>query len=237
MKTVLFDLDGTLLPMDQEQFTKTYFYFLVKYMAPYGYESDKLIQSVWAGTKAMVLNDGSQTNENAFWNCFAKCYSEENLKDRPHFDDFYRNEFYQAKSSTGVNHDAKEVVAYLKDKGIQTILATNPIFPAIATNQRVNWAGLELDDFSLITTYENSTYCKPNPKYYEEIVQKMNLDPTECIMVGNDAVEDVAANQIGMQVYLITDNLLNEDKVDITGIPHGNFKDFLGWVSSYVESK
>ena len=110
------------------------------------------------------------------------------------------------------------------------ILATNPIFPSIATLQRVSWAGLDKDNFSLITTYENSTYCKPNPKYYEEIIQKMNLDPSECIMVGNDAIEDIAAGVTGMKVYIITNNLLNGDKVDISKYPHGNFDDFIKWM-------
>lgn len=38
IKTILFDLDGTLLPMDQEVFIKYYFGALVKHMEPEGYE-------------------------------------------------------------------------------------------------------------------------------------------------------------------------------------------------------
>ena len=45
MQAVFFDLDGTLLPMDQDVFVKTYFSYLVKKMAPYGYEPKKLISS------------------------------------------------------------------------------------------------------------------------------------------------------------------------------------------------
>lgn len=230
MKTVLFDLDGTLLPMDQDAFTKAYFHYLAKHMAAYGYESEKLIQSIWAGTKAMVKNDGTKTNEDAFWDCFKTIYDEEHLDDKKYFEDFYRDDFYQAQIATGVDPSAKKAVNFLKEKGYELILATNPIFPSIATLQRVGWAGLDKEDFSLITTYENSTYCKPNPKYYEEIIQKMNLDPSECIMVGNDAIEDIAASVTGMKVYIITNNLLNGDKVDISKYPHGNFDDFIEWM-------
>ena len=56
--TVLFDLDGTLLPMDQEIFVKTYFSLLAKKLAPHGYEPEALINAVWAGTRAMVKNTG-----------------------------------------------------------------------------------------------------------------------------------------------------------------------------------
>ena len=50
MKAVLFDLDGTLLPMDQDVFIKTYFTGLVKKLAPHGRQPDMLIRSIWAGT-------------------------------------------------------------------------------------------------------------------------------------------------------------------------------------------
>ena len=66
MKVILFDLDGTLLPMDQDEFVKAYFGLLAKKLSAFGYEPEKLIQSIWMGTKAMITNDGSKTNEEAF---------------------------------------------------------------------------------------------------------------------------------------------------------------------------
>lgn len=50
-KAVLFDLDGTLLPMDQDIFTKTYFGELVKKLVPLGYEPDSVVSAIWAGLK------------------------------------------------------------------------------------------------------------------------------------------------------------------------------------------
>lgn len=67
IKVILFDLDGTLLPMDQEIFVKTYFGLIAQKLAPYGYQPKELIEAVWAGTKAMVKNDGRKTNEEVFW--------------------------------------------------------------------------------------------------------------------------------------------------------------------------
>ena len=72
IKNILFDLDGTLLPMDMEKFTQGYFKRLVAKAAPRGYEPEKLIKSVWAGTAAMVKNNGGITNEEAFWNKFSE---------------------------------------------------------------------------------------------------------------------------------------------------------------------
>ena len=53
-QAILFDLDGTLLPMDQEVFTKGYFKALASVLCPMGLEADALTAAVWAGTKAMV---------------------------------------------------------------------------------------------------------------------------------------------------------------------------------------
>ena len=72
LKAILFDLDGTLLPMDQDLFMNYYFGELAKKMVPLGYNKDTLVKDVWTGTKAMVLNDGSKTNADAFWNKFCE---------------------------------------------------------------------------------------------------------------------------------------------------------------------
>lgn len=75
-KTVLFDLDGTLLPMDQDAFTKGYFTLLVQKLAPHGYDPAALVDNIWAGTAVMVANDGTRTNEEAFWSKLVHIYGE-----------------------------------------------------------------------------------------------------------------------------------------------------------------
>ena len=86
IKNVLFDLDGTLLPMDMERFTNGYFQLLTEKMAPLGYDPKALIDAVWAGTAAMVKNDGSRLNEEAFWAKFAQAFGPEALADQPVFE-------------------------------------------------------------------------------------------------------------------------------------------------------
>lgn len=223
MKTVLFDLDGTLLPMDQDEFIKAYFGGLATKLVPYGYEPDKLIQGIWAGTKAMIMNDGTMTNEERFWMAFSSLYAEDVRKDEPLFDDFYHNEFQFVSFSCGHAPQASQIIEWLKEQGCRCVLATNPIFPAIATGSRMQWAGLKAEDFDLVTTYENSGFCKPNPAYYREILTKIGEVPENCIMVGNDVTEDMVAQEMGMQVFLLTDCMVNKDHKDISQYPHGSF--------------
>ena len=116
--------------------------------------------------------------------------------------------------------------------GLRTILATNPLFPVVATHSRVRWAGFQPENFEMITTYENSSYCKPNPDYYREILGKMNLKPEECLMVGNDAIEDAAAEKLGIRVFLLTDCLINKDQRDLSAYPRGSFPELMNYIRS-----
>ena len=230
--TVFFDLDGTLLPMDQEVFVKNYLSRMVRKMAPHGYDPDTLIKAVWAGTGAMVQNDGSALNETVFWNVFNRFFGRDTRVDAPLFEEFYRVEFQEVRNDCGFNPRAGETIREIKEMGLSAVLATNPLFPAIATLSRVKWAGLNPEDFDLITTYENSRYCKPNPDYYREILGKLNLTGEQCLMVGNDVSEDMVARELGFQVFLLTDCMINKENRDISQYPHGSFPELMDYIRS-----
>lgn len=233
--TVLFDLDGTLLPMDQDIFVKAYFGGIVKKLAPQGYEPEQLINTIWRGTAAMVKNDGGKLNEEVFWNCAISVYGNRILEDKRFFDEFYEYDFDKIKNACGFHPAAAEIVRGLKEKGLRVALATNPIFPARATQWRIQWVGLLPEDFALYTTYENSKFCKPNPDYYRAILDQLNAAPEECLMVGNDVGEDMVAAQLGMKVFLLTDCLINKDGTDISRYPHGDFEALSAFLATLIE--
>ena len=175
----------------------------------------------------MVKNDGSQSNEAAFWKKFASIYGEKVLADKPLFDEFYLKEFQEAKGICGRNPKAALTVQRAKEMGLRVALATNPIFPKVATESRIRWAGLEPEDFELYTSYENIGYCKPNPDYYREIVKRLGVEPEQCLMVGNDVSEDMVAETVGMKVFLLTDCLINKEQKDINQYRRGSFDQIL----------
>lgn len=223
LKAVLFDLDGTLLPMDQDAFTRGYFKLLAQKLLPHGYEKDPLVAGIWHGTAAMVRNDGSCSNEEAFWKDFVQSFGEKALQDKPLFEEFYAKDFQQARELCGYTPKAANAVNLIWEMGRRVALATNPIFPAIATESRIRWAGLDPAEFELYTTYENIGFCKPNLDYYREILRRMNLKAADCLMVGNDVDEDMVVSQIGMPVFLLTDCMINRHAQDISVFPHGDF--------------
>lgn len=225
--TVLFDLDGTLLPMDNDEFTRYYFNLLAKKMAAHGFEPEELIKGIWIGKEAMVNNDGSKSNEEAFWEGFTTIFGSKVRELESEFLEFYKNEFNEAKVICSPTEDANKVVKLCKEKGLRVILATSPIFPRVATCNRIKWAGLDEKEFDLVTTYENMSYCKPNVKYYEMILKQFDLMPQECLMVGNDVEEDMVAKELGMDVFLLDDYIINRQDSDITQYEHGGFVELI----------
>ena len=230
IRYILFDLDGTLLPMDQDRFLKTYFGLLATKLAAHGYDPKKLVDAVWQGTTAMIKNDGSKTNEAAFWDFFASVFGEDARKDEPIFHEFYCTDFQKVQSACGFDPRAAETLAQLKEMGFTLALATNPLFPAIATESRMRWAGLDRNDFALYTTYENSRHCKPNPDYYREVLTRLGARAEECLMVGNDVAEDMIAASLGMKVFLLTDCLINKYDADLSQFPQGSFPELMSFI-------
>lgn len=230
LKAILFDMDETLLPMNQEKFVEEYFKTISLAISPLGYEPKKLVDSVIKGTYAMVNGDGTRPNEAIFWEVFCGIYGKKALEDKPHFDKYYEENFDVLKKYTSCNPKAAQTVYKLKSMGYRLVLATNPLFPPLAIQKRISWAGLSHTDFEIYTTYENSSYCKPNPKYYTEIVEKLGLKPEECLMVGNDADDDLAAQKAGLNVFLHTDCLINRHNKDISSYPQGSFDELMEFI-------
>ena len=101
IKAVCFDLDGTLLPLDVDSFCEHYFGMLARHMVPHGYDPKALVGGIMAGTKAMYKNDGSRTNEQAFWDTFCDIFGEDARKDEAKFAVFYENDFDKARAACG----------------------------------------------------------------------------------------------------------------------------------------
>ena len=229
MNTILFDLDGTLLPMDLDEFIQKYFGYVVETMYQYGRDGKAILNAILKGVESIIKNDGTMTNEDRFWQTFTAITNISKEEIEPEFTKFYETVF--DKIDTGAqSQNMIQAVKLLKSKGYTLYLTTSPLFPSIATHNRMKWAGLDKEDFELVTTYENSSYCKPNPAYYQEVMTKYNLQPEQCLMVGNDVKEDGAIQQLGVDLYLVDDYLLNKYNLEITSKYLSNSETFLEFV-------
>ncbi len=216
-KAVIFDLDGTLLPMNEEEFTKVYFGLLYKKAVPFGYKKEEFVNAIMKGTYLMRKNDGSATNEEVFWGCFAKIFGEDKLKDKKIFDEFYLQEFEQTKVSCGFNPKAKELIDFCRKNFQYVILASNPIFPKEAMEWRVKFAGIDPEVFDFMTDYSNSRYCKPNKNFLLGVMDKFSLKPNEVVYIGNSEIEDgVMAKELGVQVLMLGDQIIKDESEKYT---------------------
>jgi len=201
---ILFDLDGTLLEMQTEPFIQGYMQELGRYVAG-RFDPTKLLGLIWEGTKAMMADpDAEKTNEQVFTAYLLEHGGWKKEELWPVFDAFYRDVFPGLSRLTFPSPWAKKIVDEAKAQGYRVVVATNPVFPRDAIHHRLAWIGLSADEFELVTVYEECHFTKPNPRYFLEICGKLGVQPADCIMVGNHMQEDMAASQVGMKTFLVT---------------------------------
>ena len=235
IKNVLFDLDGTLLPMDTKKFIYIYSRGLCNKINQF--DSDLVLKVLFKGIENMYLNDGSKTNEKVFIETFESLLNVSFNKFEKLLEEFYQEDFELCKTACFVNDKARKLIDYLKSKGIRIVIATNPFFPQVATYTRLRWLGLEPYEFELVTTYENSHYCKPNPKYFEEIFTKLNMKPEESLMVGNDVEEDGCIKALNVKHFLISDYLINNKNLEINADFIGTFDEVVKEIEGVIDEK
>ncbi len=229
MNTVLLDLDGTVLPLDMDLFMTIYFTEMEKVFNDLP-DHEMLVKNIWAATDAAVRNTEKITNEEAFMNTYGQLIVGDLEEHKKRFEAFYDEGFLKAEKSVIENEWMQKSIKLLKVKGYNLVLATNPIFPMKAIHHRISWAGFEPSDFSYISSFEKNHYCKPQIKYYEEVLSAIGKKPEECIMVGNDVQEDMIVHKLGVKTYLITEHILHRTDEPIQVDYKGNYEDFFRFV-------
>lgn len=236
MNTILFDLDGTLLPLNNELFETEYFKMLSRKLI-HVLSPDETVKYIWEATLEMIINNESyRTNKDVFMGRFNELTGQDMDEMNNVFMEFYRNEYRALGKLFTPSRFAIDSVIELKQRGYTLVVATNPLFPMEAIHQRIEWAGLEPKDFVLITSFEEMHFCKPNPNYYAEILSRIGKKAEECMMVGNDVEEDLVAGTLGIKTYLIEDNILNKKGLKWKADFSGSYEDFYKFVRSLPEA-
>lgn len=228
IKNVLFDLDGTLLRVDMDDFKSEFFQALgesriVKKLGENGMENSL------SAYRAMHYGDGSKANEEIFTSTLEEKSGFKREYFLPELDEFFSVDFDRVETAVREkNRFLIESVKLLSEKGYNLILATAPVFPRKAILKRLGWSGVDGKYFSYITTCENSRYYKYDARYYIEIAEKCGLNPEECIMVGNSVKEDLVAAKAGMECFYIRDFGIGNFKDDMC--QSGSAEDFYNFV-------
>lgn len=231
-QAILFDVDGTLLSVSGRAFMQEYLERMANFFSPHiEGQGETLAKAVAAASKEMEKNQGQGTNEAVFWSVFETMtpWSQELLK--PLFDQFYQEEFPKIGHLATHHPLMPEIVDILNKKGYPLAIATNPLFPGVANKQRLAWAGVDQFPWMEISDYEHYSYSKPDPRFFEQICEKMHWSPERCLLIGNGMIEDLAAKQTGMTVYLLLDELKDGHPRDYDG-PKGSREELLAFVKA-----
>lgn len=206
MQGILFDLDGTLLDLDVASFIERYFRALSRTMEPLTDGHQALAHAMHAldvATHAMLLPHPGRTNQEVFTEEFRALTGIDIEEHAEVFDRFYAEEFPKLGDGYGPAAGARDAVETALDLGLKVAVATNPIFPRMAVEHRIAWAGLDDLHVHAVTTYETMHACKPLPAYFEETAELIGARANRCLMVGDDRELDLPAAAVGMRTYYV----------------------------------
>jgi len=131
--------------------------------------------------------------------------------------------------------EAVSMIEEAFNRGYNIAIATNPLFPMTAIQQRLEWAGLspEIYPFLLIPSYETFHFAKPNTAFFTESLAKLGWPTGPVVMVGDDFDHDIApARVLGIGNFWIIENGVPSGEELPTSAGCGNIQDLLPWIDS-----
>lgn len=232
LKTILFDMDGTLLNMGESAFEKEYLKRMVLFLEKrYPGKGKDIVKAVGYGAEAMKVSDGSRSNLDVFWKAFTKVSGYSRHEMEPVITMYYLTDFTHIGDDYVSDGDMQAAVRLLNEKGYQLLVATTPVVPYIANAERIRWTGLADIPWLDLTSFDGYSYSKPNPAYFRQVCEKFHLQPEECMMIGDSLTKDYPATELGMEFFLILNEDSPEAEQQFTG-RKGNRKDLLAFVES-----
>ena len=249
ISTLLFDLDNTLILFDESAFVPIYGKNIHKYFEEEVPSFEDFMRLFLRSTHAMLEKEPvGLTNLEKFGLDFSKLINipQDIIVDR--FLQFYANEFDNLSKVISAAPMAKQLLQ-LSSKHFNLVAATNPLFPDIATQKRLQWGGISSPDIPWleVTVADEYKTAKPHLEYYQEILTKIDKSPEECLMIGNDKVNDMIAGKLGMKTFLVQNDSLNHEKIITTELDEqnpdfpidgtGTLEELYNIILSFVENK
>jgi FMN phosphatase YigB (HAD superfamily) len=233
IKAVLIDLDGTLLQSEMEQFLPPYLSLISTELADIA-QPDHLVMELLRGTQLMRENiDPRRTLRSVFASYFYPQLGTSEAALESRLEAFYRERFPQLQPYTQTRPEAAAVVKALFERGFEVVIATDPLFPRLAVEHRLAWAGVPVKEFpyAVITSYEEFCFAKPHLAYYAQILGLLGHSPSETAMIGDNLEADLApARALGMPVYHVGDE-------PPEGVPGGSLEGVLPWLARDAEAQ
>lgn len=228
--TVLFDLDDTLLHTNVHQFLPIYFQKLgeaFSHIAP----QEKIEQQIKYAVQQMKANqDPARMLSEVFAESFYPPLGTSEEACQEEMRRFYQVEFPKLQKLTQRDPHVDELIAWCQDQNMTLGVATNPYFPRIATEERINWAGLDQQDFAFFSTMDNFHFTKPNLMFFTEALGYLGWSTDGMVMIGDSPYHDLTpVEAMGYPTFLVDNETSEMDR------PHGQLSDVRSWLEGICQ--
>ncbi|MBF6215983.1 HAD family hydrolase [Nocardia puris] len=201
-RTVLWDLDGTLVGLRRLPFKVAMpavaAYVFRDLVAPHRFL--RVLSGVVGQARA---NDGELTNTALMVRLLAERTGLTEPEAAQRFRVLADEGFPRLRFCFPPLPAARDTVTRLAETGVTQVVATNPMWPDSTVLARLRWGGYDPAVFAMRTSGENMTRSKPRTEFYTGLLDRLGATARDCVMVGNDPVNDAPAALIGIPVFLV----------------------------------
>ncbi|MFX1286728.1 MAG: HAD family hydrolase [Promethearchaeota archaeon] len=237
--TLLFDLDNTLLLFDDQEFMQIYVKFIHQHFEKEEPDLFKFMELFLASTNKMTEKEPLELdNLTKFAVDFESRIGVSHSEIVNRFRYFYETDFEQVCRIMKAHPIAKSLLT-LASKYFLLVAATNPLFPAIANEKRMSIGGLDIVNWFEITSADDYHFAKPHLEFYEELLNRIGKKPSECMIIGDDPINDMVAGKLGIKTFLVKSNVRAFASIIKTHPDYENqnfHTDFIGTLEDLYES-
>jgi len=204
LEAVLLDIDNTLILFDEQRFIKTY---LPEVYRPFNdlMGRDEFIKRIMTATEAVSKNPGILRNDECFLQVFSRNTEWRAADLWSRFESYYSASFNALQHLVVPAPGVQELFSHLRQQNIAIVLASNPLWPENVQLMRCEWAGADAGDIRFVTHIKNMRSCKPFASFFSSICDAISVNPENCLMIGNDEIQDMAAGRVGMKTFQVLD--------------------------------
>ena len=237
MTTILcIDLDDTLLTWNDKSFIEKATQALCRSIT--SIPEDECFSRMDSAIRYLIQREvSSRTLSELFYDHFCEGIEALQPKIADEIQHFYETGYQALQQYTSALPAGVWLIEEAIRRGYEIVIATNPLFPRFALEQRLKWAGLDryMDHFLFITSMEEIHFTKPDPAYFVEILGRLGWqEDNRVFMVGDSLEMDIIpASKAGIPAYWLKDAALPEGLNQACA--SGGYEGVFSWIEKTLQ--